>query len=146
ARKRVLVSQGEGLELVSVPYDHLVFCLGKVSNFSMMPGVSEHALAMKDLADAFRLRNHVIRCLELADIEQSPERKQALLTFVVAGGGFSGVETIGELHELVERSLKYFPHISEDEVRFQLIHSQEVILPEMPEKLGQSARRVLEKR
>src|SRR4051812_45566417 len=67
AKKRVLVVQGEGLSLVGVPYDHLVFCLGKVSNFSSMPGVAEHALAMKDLGDAFRLRNHVIRCLELAD-------------------------------------------------------------------------------
>src|SRR3954466_5933405 len=55
--KRVLVSQGDGLELVSVPYDHLVFCLGKVSNFSIMPGAAEHAFAMKDLGDAFKLRN-----------------------------------------------------------------------------------------
>jgi NADH dehydrogenase len=145
-KKRVLVSQGEGLELVSVPYDHLVFCLGKVTSFASMPGVSEHALAMKDLADAFKLRNHVIRCLELADIESDPARKQALLTFVVAGGGFSGVETIGELHELVERSLKYFPRISHDEVKFKLVHSGKVILPEMPEKLGAAARRILEKR
>jgi NADH:ubiquinone reductase (H+-translocating) len=144
--ERVLVSQGEGLELVSVSYDHLVFCLGKVTNFAAMPGVAEHAFAMKDLSDAFKLRNHVIRCLELADIEPDPERKQALLTFVVAGGGFSGVETIGELHELVERSLKYFPHVGHSEVNFKLVHAQKVILPEMSEKLGRAARRILEKR
>jgi NADH dehydrogenase len=144
--KRVLVSQGEGLELVAVPYDHLVFCLGKITSFAMMPGVSEHALAMKDLSDAFKLRNHVIRCLELADIEADPEQKKALLTFAVAGGGFSGVETIGELHELVERSLKYFPRIRHDEIAFKLIHSQEVILPEMPAKLGAAAREILERR
>ncbi len=143
---RVLVSQGEGLELVSVPYDHLVFCLGKVSNFSAMPGVEEHALAMKDLGDAFRLRNHVIRCLELADIEADPEKKRALLTFVVAGGGFSGVETIGELCELVQRSLKYFPTVRREDIVFQLVHSQDVILPEMPRELGLAARRILEKR
>jgi NADH dehydrogenase len=146
ANKRVLVSQGEGLRLVGVPYDHLVFCLGKVSSFSSMPGVQEHGLAMKDLADAFKLRHHVVRCLELADIEADPEQKKALLTFVVAGGGFSGVETIGELHELVERSLKYFPHVRPEEVAFKLIHSQDVILPEMPEKLGRAARAILEKR
>ncbi|HEY8079636.1 MAG TPA: FAD-dependent oxidoreductase [Labilithrix sp.] len=146
ARRRVLVSQGEGLELVSVPYDHLVFCLGKVTSFAMMPGVSEHALAMKDLSDAFKLRNHVIRCLELADIETDPAHKKALLTFVVAGGGFSGVETIGELHELVERSLKYFPRIGHDEVKFALVHAGKIILPEMPEKLGTAAQRILEKR
>ncbi|MEO7331573.1 MAG: FAD-dependent oxidoreductase, partial [Minicystis sp.] len=146
ARKRVLVSQGDGLELVSVPYDHLVFCLGKVSNFSVMPGAAEHAFAMKDLGDAFRLRNHVLRCLEQADIEVNPARKAALLTFVVAGGGFSGVETVGELHELVERSLRYFKHIRPEEVKFELIHSQAVILPEMKEKLGLAAQRILEKR
>ena len=65
--KQVMVSQGAGVELVSVPYDQLVFCLGKVTHFANMPGVAEHALAMKDLADAFRLRNHVLRCLELHD-------------------------------------------------------------------------------
>src|SRR4051812_43982044 len=146
AGKRVLVSQGEGLELVSVRYDHLVFCLGKVTSFAMMPGVSEHALAMKDLSDAFKLRNHVIRCLELADIETDPAQKKALLTFVVAGGGFSGVETLGELHELVERSLKYFPRVAHHEVEFKLIHSQKLILPEMPEKLGKAAQQILEKR
>ena len=144
--KRVLVSQGEGLELVSVPYDHLVFCLGKVTSFAMLPGVSEHALAMKDLGDAFKLRNHVISCLELADIETDPAHKQALLTFVVAGGGFSGVETIGELHELARRSLKYFPRIHKDEVKFKLVHSGKTVLPEMPEKLGVAAQRILEKR
>ncbi len=146
ANRRVMVSQGEGLEHTAVPYDHLVFCLGKVSNFSQMPGVAEHALAMKDLGDAFRLRNQVIRCLELADIEQSAEQKAALLTFVVAGGGFSGVETVGELHELVSRSLKYFPGIAEGEIKFVLIHSQKAILPEMAEKLGLAARAILERR
>jgi NADH dehydrogenase len=146
ARRRVLVSQGEGLELVAVPYDHLVFALGKVTSFASMPGVSEHALAMKDLGDAFRLRNHVVRCLELADIEEHAEHRKALLTFVVAGGGFSGVETMGELAELVHRSLRYFPSIRREDVSFQLIHAQDVILPEMPQALGVAARDVLEKR
>lgn len=145
-RRRVLVAQGEGLELVEVPYDHLVFCLGKVTHFAGMPGVAEHGLAMKDLADAFRLRNHVLRCLELADIEADPAAKRALLTFVVAGGGFSGVETIGELAELVTRSLRYFPRIAPGDVRFQLIHAQPRILPEMPEPLSAAARQILERR
>jgi len=144
--RTVRVSQGEGLRLIDVPYDHLVFCLGKVTDFSAMPGVAEHAFAMKDLADAFKLRNHVVRCLELADIEADPEQKQALLTFVVAGGGFSGVETIGELAELVARSLKYFPRIRPQEILFKLVHAQATILPEMPQQLGVAARRILERR
>jgi NADH dehydrogenase len=144
--KRVLVSQGAGLELVPVPYDQLIFCLGKVTSFAAMPGVAEHGLAMKDLADAFRLRNHVVRCLELADIETEPAAKAALLHFVVAGGGFSGVETIGELSELVSRSLRYFPRIQPHEVRFSLVHSGARILPEMRETLGLAAQDVLERR
>ncbi len=145
-KKEVLVSQGEGLELVHVAYDHLVFCLGKVSDFASMPGVAQHGIGMKDLRDAFRLRNHVIRCLEMADVEQAPARKAALTTFVVAGGGFSGVETIGELHELVERSLPYFPSIDKKTVRFVLVHSRQDILPEMPKQLGEAAKRILVKR
>lgn len=145
-RKQVMVVQGEGLSVIAVPYDHLVFCLGKVTDLSSMPGVSEHAFAMKDLSDAFKLRNHVIRCLELADIEGDPEQKQALLTFVVAGGGFSGVETVGELAELVARSLKYFPRISREEIMFKLVHATDAILPEMPVKLRLAARAILEKR
>ena len=144
--RRVLIAQGEGLEFVALPYDHLVFCLGKVTNFASMPGVAEHARAMKDLGDTFKLRNHVIRCLELADIEADPAHKAALLSFVVAGGGFSGVETVGELHELVTRSLKYFPRIAEREVSFKLVHSLDRILPEMPESLGAAAHRILEAR
>jgi NADH dehydrogenase len=145
-RKKVQVVQGEGLEVTEVSYHHLVFCLGKVSSFATMPGAAEHAFAMKDLGDAFRLRNHVIRCLEHADIEHDAKRKKRLLTFVVAGGGFSGVETMGELQELVDRSLPYFPHVKKEEVRYLLVHSGKAILPEMPASLGAAAQRILEKR
>ncbi len=145
-KKVVLAAQGEGRELVEVPYDHLVFGLGKVSDFSSMPGVSEHSLAMKDLSDAFNLRNHVFQCLELADIEDDPAEKQALLTFVVAGGGFSGVETIGELSELLHRCIKSFHNIEHSEVKMMLIHSRDVLLPEMKPDLGAAATKALRKR
>ena len=146
AKKMVLCAQGEGRELVEVPYDHLVLGLGKVSDFSSMPGVSEHSLAMKDLGDAFKLRNHVFRCLELADIEDDAAEKAALLTFVVAGGGFSGVETIGELSELLHKCVKSFHNIEQKEVRMVLIHSRDVLLPEMKEKLGRAATEELKSR
>lgn len=144
--KVVYASQGEGKELVGVPYDHLVFGLGKVSDFSSMPGVQQHALAMKDLDDAFRLRNHVYRCLELADVEDEPEEKSALLTFVVAGGGFSGVETIGELSEMLHKVLKHFKNIEPSELRLCLVHSRDTLLPEMPDGLGAAAKDILSKR
>ena len=100
----------------------------------------------QDVAAAAMAFNHVIRQLELADVELDALRRRALLTFVVAGGGFSGTETIGEIGELVSRSLVYFPRISATEVRFCLVHSQGRLLPELPEKLGVAARRILEAR
>jgi NADH dehydrogenase len=145
-RKVVRCAQGEGRELVEVPYDHLVFGLGKVSDFSSMPGVTEHSLAMKDLSDAFKLRNHVFKCLELADVEDNAEEKAALLTFVVAGGGFSGVETIGELSELLHKCIESFGNIDRKEVRLILVHSRDSLLPEMSPDLGKDAEKILRKR
>lgn len=145
-RKVVRVAQGEGRALVEVPYDHLVFALGKISDFSSMPGVNEHSLAMKDLDDAFRLRNHVFRCLELADLETDPAERRALLTFVVAGGGFSGVETLGELSEMLHKVVPSFQNVDLSEVRLCLVHSREQLLPEMSPALGKAAEKVLRRR
>jgi NADH dehydrogenase len=145
-RKVVEVIQGEGRAVVEVPYDHLVFGLGKVGDLSAMPGLAAHALGMKDLGDAFELRNHVLRCLELADIESNPDEKRALLTFVVAGGGFSGVETIGELSEMLRRCLSSFRNVARDEVRLCLVHSRDLVLPEMAPELGRAADRILRRR
>lgn len=145
-RKVVRVAQGEGRELVEIHYDHLVMALGKVSDFSSMPGVSEHSLAMKDLGDAFRLRNHVYRCLELADVEDDAAEKAALLTFVVAGGGFSGVETVGELSEMLHKVIHAFHNVDASEVRLVLVHSRGTLLPEMKPDLGKAAEKILRKR
>jgi NADH dehydrogenase len=146
-RKQIVrVAQGEGREFVEVPYDHLVFALGKISDFASMPGVAEHALPIKDLDDAFRLRNHVFRCLELADVEDDPAEKRALLTFVIAGGGFSGVETVGELSEMLHKCIRSFHNVDMQEVRLCLVHSRDVVLPEMAAKLGRAADKVLRER
>ncbi len=82
-------------------YDYLVIALGNVTNFYGMPGMLENAIPFKTLADAMVLRNHVIRTLEEADVEEDPELRRKLLTFVVGGGGFSGVEVIAELNDFV---------------------------------------------
>jgi NADH dehydrogenase len=145
-QKVVRVAQGEGRELIDVPYDHLVFALGKVSDFASMPGVAEHALPMKDLEDAFRLRNHVFRCLELADVEPDPAEKQALLSFVVAGGGFSGVETVGELSVMLRRTIRNFHNVDLKEVRLSLVHSRDLVLQEMAPELGRAADKMLRER
>jgi len=142
----VTVTQGEGRQLVEIAYDHLVFALGKISDVATMPGVRNHGLAMKNLGDAFRLRNHVIRCLELADISDNPRERSALLTFVVAGGGFSGVETIGELSEMLRRCCVRFRNIELGDVRFILVLAHDHMLPEMAENSGSSAEAILRRR
>src|SRR4030095_10688182 len=80
-----------------IHYDHLVFALGNVTDFRGLRGLPEHAIPFKNLGDALYLRNHLIHVLEEAAIEMdSPDLRRQLLTFVVAGGGFSGVEVVAE--------------------------------------------------
>jgi len=146
ARREVAVRVGEGKQLRRLAYDHLVVALGTIVDLSSLPGMSEHSLPMKNVADAFYLRNHVIGCLEKADIETDPDLKRALLTFVVVGGGFSGVETIGELQEMVHLVLPSYRNVRPEEVRFVLVHSQDRILPEVVPSLGRYAEEKLRSR
>ena len=99
---------------------------------------------MKDLSDAHRLRTHIIGCLETADVTEDPAVKQQLLTFVTVGAGFSGVETVAEVRELVRRALKYYTNIKPEEVRFYLIEYANRILPTFPADLAEYATRRLQ--
>jgi NADH dehydrogenase len=128
-------------------YDHLVLALGTVTDFRGLRGLPEHAFPFKNLTDALNLRNHVIRALEEAAIEQRDgELRKRLLTFVVAGGGFSGVEVCAELNDFVREVGRSYRGIDPREIRVLLVHSQDRILPEMKEKLALFAQRILRKR
>ena len=144
--KEVHLVQGSKRKLLKLGYDQLVLACGQKTDLSRLPGFAEHSLTMKDLADAHGLRNHVIQCLEHADVTDDAALKKRLLTFVVAGGGFSGVETMGEMAEMVTRTLKYYPNIRLEELRGVLIQRGERILPELPATLGEYARDKLSKR
>lgn len=123
----------------TVPFDQLVIGLGSVSNFFGLPGVAEHALTIKSLADAAALHAHVIDKLEHADLESDPARRRELLTFVIAGGGFAGVETLAELNDFVRGAGRYYPRIQPEDIRVVLVHSGNRILPEVNESLSQYA-------
>lgn len=140
--KRVIVSHGFDHHSHALEYDFLVFGLGSITNTYGLPGVQEHALTMKSLGDAMRLRNHLIAHLEEADSDCCKE-KEPLLTFVVAGGGFAGVETVAGINDFVRGSLRSYPHLSEEMVRVILIHSGPVILPELATSLGVYAQKKL---
>ena len=111
-----------------------------------LPGLAEHSFTMKSLEDATRLRNQVIGLLEHADVEPNEEERRRQLTFVVAGGGFAGTETIAELFDLAHGVLRYYPNIHSKELRFVLMHPQDRILPELSAQLGDYALRKLQAR
>src|SRR5436309_13883908 len=144
--KRVLISRGYRNDSQQVDYDHLVIALGSITNFYDLRGFSELALTMKSLPDAIRLRARVLRHLEEANSECNSTDRQSLLTFVMAGGGFAGVETVAALNDFVREALPFYPNLCEDMLRVMLVHSGPVILPELGESLGRYTQKVLARR
>jgi NADH dehydrogenase len=146
AAKTVTTSAGFHPHPHVLPYDHLVLALGTVTDFRGLRGLPEHAFPFKNLSDALGLRNHVIRALEEAAIEHHDAAlRRRLLTFVVAGGGFSGVEVVAELNDFVREVAESY-RLEPGEIRVILLHSMDRILPEMTEKLARFAERILRKR
>jgi NADH dehydrogenase len=129
--KRVQIDGWPDLE-----YDHLVVALGAVSNYLGMANVQANAFDFKSLADAIRIRNHVIDCFERADRETDEARRRSLVTFVVAGGGFAGAELTGGINDFARGMLAYYPNIPADDVRIVLVHGGERILNELSEPLA----------
>ncbi|HYU19183.1 MAG TPA: NAD(P)/FAD-dependent oxidoreductase [Chloroflexota bacterium] len=130
----------------TLQYDHLALTLGSVTNFRDTPGVEDHALTLKSLADAVLVRDHILACLEQAEMETDPELRKALLTFVVAGGGFSGAELIAEVLDFAYEACRFYPTINREDVRVILIHHGERLLPEIGPELADYALRALQRR
>lgn len=124
-------------------YDHLVIGLGAVTNFYGLPGLEERACTMKSLGDAIALRNRMIENLEEADFECCAKTRERMMSFVVAGGGFAGVETIAGMNDFLRGALKFYRNLGQHHVRVVLVHSGKVILPELSEKLGLYAQKKL---
>ena len=124
-----------------VKYDYLVIALGSENNFFKMSDVKRCSFTMKSINDAIILRNHIINVLEQASIEEDNiEPRKSLLTFVVAGGGFNGVETVGAINDFIRESIKdYYKNIHISEVRVILIDSNDKLLAEVDEELGEFA-------
>ena len=125
----------------TLKFDYLVIALGNETNFFGMENVIKNSFTIKTIGDAIVLRNHVINMLEQADIEhEDVDLRKGLMTFVVVGGGFSGVETVGELNDFIRESIKLFYHnINEADARVVLISSGQRILPEVTEDLSDFA-------
>jgi NADH dehydrogenase len=144
--RRVTISYGIQQLRQELAYDQLVLALGSETNYFGLAGVADHAVGIKSLGDAIMLRARVIALLEMASIEADPVRRKRMLTFVVVGGGFAGVETVGAINDLARESLPHYGRIDPQEVRVVLIHSGQVILPELGEMLGLYAQEKLRER
>ena len=121
---------------VSIYYDYLVVALGSETNFFGMADVEKNAYTMKTLNDAVVLRNRVVDMLEQADNEIDTILRDSLLTFVIVGGGFAGIETAGELLDLLLDARKYYPTIHKDDIRVIVLEALPMILPGFNEKLA----------
>ena len=145
-QKSVRVSHGFDHHRHELHYDHVVIGLGSVTNFYNLPGLQERALTMKSLGDAIHLRNRLISLLEEADTECCADVRGRLLTFVVAGGGFAGVETIAGINDFVREAVQFYSNLRENMLRVVLVHPGDVILPELGEKLGRYTQKKLAER
>jgi NADH dehydrogenase len=141
SRRRLHAETDEGL--VSVEFDNLVIALGAVSRTLPIPGLAEHGLGFKTLADAIHLRNHVLRRLEAAAAAPTDGHRRRELTFVFVGAGYAGVEALGELSDLVRDALRYYPSLRGTEQHWVLVDAAPKILPEIPRRLGEYAARQL---
>jgi NADH dehydrogenase len=144
--RRVATVETPGVGTLEIAYEQLVLALGAVARTLPIPGLAEHGLGFKDLADAIHLRNHVLRRLDLADEDDDPERIAAHLTFVFVGAGYAGVEALAELSDLVTDALRWYPRLREVPQRWVLVDAAPKILPEIPTRLGEYAARELGKR
>ena len=144
-RGELRLAAGEGLvpsEHV-IAFDHLVLALGSRTSFFGLPGLAEHALTLGSLGDALRIRNRVLLALEQAELETDPGLRSELLTFVVGGGAYTGVELAGCLSDFLRHAVASYPRLAADDVRVVLAERRERLLPELGARLGAFAEREL---
>ncbi len=146
-QKKIILAPEFNHSNFELSYDYLVFALGNVTDFRGIPGIHEHALPFKNLADSIAIRNQLIEVVEAAACEENPRLRKELLTFVIGGGGFSGTEVAAEINDFVRSLVKKYKNIDPKEVRVVLVHSQKRLMDrELSESLGNYSGKLLAKR
>jgi NADH:ubiquinone reductase (H+-translocating) len=135
-KKTVSFSPAPSVSPVDLTFDHLVLAIGSVVDVSRVPGMPEHGYLMKTVGDAMRLRSDVLGRLEAASVVSEEAIRRKLLTFVIVGGGYSGVETAGQIWDLLRDVQRLYPRINPKEFRLVLVHSGSHLLPQIGEELG----------
>jgi NADH:ubiquinone reductase (H+-translocating) len=127
-------------------FEHLILAFGNRARIDLLPGLAEHGLALKTVGDAMHIRNVVLRRIARIELESDPAVRRRLGHFVVIGGGFSGVETAGELVDCLASIRQYYPRVGADELKVILLQDHPRLLLELPERLGYAAHRSLSER
>ncbi len=145
-QKLVTISRLFDGKVHALEYDYLVLALGSVTNFFGNKNIEKHSFTIKTIEDAIGIRNHSINMLENAGQTSDSDLQQKLMTFTVVGGGFAGVETIGELNHLIRESAsRMYPKINLEKINMILVSSKNGILPEVSESLSKKAMKYLKK-
>ncbi|HEY9784590.1 MAG TPA: FAD-dependent oxidoreductase, partial [Candidatus Obscuribacterales bacterium] len=126
-------------------YDNLVISCGNTANLGLVPGMDDHAFALKTVGDALALQAHVMEQMERAEVCEDEACKRWYLSFIVVGGGFSGVEVAGEINDLVRKSRKFFQTIKQSDISVTIVHSRDSILPEVSPSLREFAKKEMER-
>jgi NADH dehydrogenase len=145
ARRVVTVDRPDG-STEEIEYDVLVVALGSVARLMPVPGLAERGIAFRTIGEAIYLRNHVLAKLDEAAVIDDPERRRRLLTFTFVGGGFAGIEALGELEDMARFATRYYENIEPSDLRWVLVEAAGRILPEVRESLGVYTVLQLEKR
>lgn len=150
ARRAATVSTLAGEEAgdadLEILYDALVLAPGSVSRTLPIPGLAEHGIGFKTVEEAIALRNHVLEQMDIASSTRNAEVRDAALTFVFVGGGYAGVEALGELEDMARYASRYYHNIAPDDMRWILVEASGRILPEVGEEMGRYTVRELRKR
>jgi NADH:ubiquinone reductase (H+-translocating) len=122
-----------------LPYDHVVVAVGSVARTLPIPGLAEWGTGFKNVEEAIQLRNRVIECLDIAESTTDDAIRRRNLAFVVVGGGYAGIEALGELEDMSRYATRYYPHVSASDLRWVLVEATGRILPEVGEDMGRYA-------
>ncbi|HEX6228008.1 MAG TPA: FAD-dependent oxidoreductase, partial [Solirubrobacterales bacterium] len=142
AARTVELRTREG-EMEELRYDQLLLAAGSVSRVLPVPGLSEHAIGFKTLADAIWLRNHVVETLEAANATEDPGRRDELLTYIFVGGGYAGLEALAELQDFAADAMERYPRARLHGMRWVLVEATDRVLPEIDAELAEYALREL---
>ena len=144
--RNVVIRYSDDAHFHHIPYEHLIIAIGSSTDLTSLPGMAEHAFPFKTMGDALLLRDQLVAVLEGAEVEDDPEEKREMLTFVVVGGGYTGVEVAAEINDFVREACKYYRRVDRQEVKTILLQGGSRILPELAEDLARFSHRVLERR